>query len=113
MKVPIEAITLARSNQRPLSFRGHMLAAATTKDQNNSTRWHEAEVYRTTHNRVVVYLRSLTQWQGESDHDTAHVCEPLYGHGGEAAAIDWIEDNFAPLAPELAGILHVTETLAA
>ena len=34
-------------------------------------------------------------------------------NGGEAAAIDWIEDNCAPLAPELAGVLHVTETLEA
>lgn len=74
--VEAEEITLSRTGDAPLSFRGHRIASSDGerlggKERN---RWHEITVYRTTRGRYVVHVAYRTRWQGELDRDTAAAC---------------------------------------
>lgn len=56
--------TLRRDNKPPLRFRGDRIGYADTAGP-NSTRWTEVHVYRTQGGRCVLYIREVSQWQGE------------------------------------------------
>jgi EXLDI family protein len=56
--------TLRRDDKPPLRFRGRQLAYADTAGP-NSTRWTEVTVYRTAGGKCVLYIREVSQWQGE------------------------------------------------
>jgi len=56
--------TLRRDDKPPLRFRGRQIAYADTADR-NSTRWTEVTVYRTKGGKCVLYIREVSQWQGE------------------------------------------------
>jgi len=69
-------VTLDRSGDRQLKFRGRRVGAASSRQQSGSlqNRWHELAIYRTDRGRYVVAVAYRTSWQGESSRDYA---EPI------------------------------------
>lgn len=100
----MEKVTLTRTNKRPLTFIGEQLASESTKTL-NSTRWQKCTVYRTESGKIVVGNGNITCWQGESDYYTAEVFADI------ESAMNYIEEHAAELAPELAKLLNVSETI--
>lgn len=69
MPTKTETYTLTRTGQRPLEFRGRLLAEADGDiGPSGPSRWHELAVYQTEAGRYVVAITLLTRYQGEHDH---------------------------------------------
>jgi hypothetical protein len=71
-------LTVRRSGQAPLRFEGALLTQASSHHHGTplENRWHEIEVHEIEGGRrYVVTIRYRTLWQGESDHDEAHVAD--------------------------------------
>lgn len=88
-----ETVTLRRSGQPPLRFRGELLAESDGERQagKEHNRWHELAVYRTAGGQFVVRIAYRTRWEGELDRDAAEVTDAP----GVAAALR----DYDPAAP--------------
>ena len=88
-----ETITLPRSGQPPLRFRGELLAESCGERQagREQTRWHELAVYRTAGGVFVVRVAYLTRWEGELDRDEATVTD--------AAGVGKVLRDYDPTSP--------------
>ena len=129
-------ILLTRTGKRPLFFTGTPLATTSTEASEgpSASRWWEISLYETDQHKMVLHLRWVTGWQGEQDHQTAHVCaslddalvilertnplqhvrgypdDPKY-QARQAALETAITGAFATAVSRLADELHVVEEL--
>lgn len=62
-----ETQTLNRTGQPPLRFTGTLIASENGRGTND-TRWSIVSLYRTKGGKIIVYVESITQWQGESSY---------------------------------------------
>jgi len=73
----MDEITLDRTGDRPLKFRGELLAWGDSQRifGSDSNRWHELAIYRHEDGeRYILEIGYRTQWQGEAAHDDVFVC---------------------------------------
>ena len=72
----METITLERTGERNLRFKGEMLGSASSHWINGveQNRWTEYEIYKTETGKYVVAITHVTCWQGEVNGYQAEVC---------------------------------------
>jgi len=73
----MEEITLDRTGDRPLKFRGELIAEGDSQiiQGSDHNRWHELALYRhEDRERYILAIGYRTQWQGEAAHDDVFVC---------------------------------------
>lgn len=72
----MESITLERTGERNLRFKGKMLGSASSHRINGveQNRWTEYEIYKTETGKYVVAISSITCWQGEVNSYQVEVC---------------------------------------
>ena len=73
----MESITLERTGERNLRFKGKMLGSASSHWINGveQNRWTEYEIYKTETGKYVVAISSITCWQGEVNSYQVEVCD--------------------------------------
>lgn len=75
----IQEYTLTRTGERPLKFKGEVIAEAggrwhTGQEQN---RWHDIRIYRTAGGKHVLEVEYCTCWQGENNYHSAIVYDTV------------------------------------
>lgn len=72
-----EAVTLPRTGEPPLRFRGEQIAEAGGRwfHGRDLNRWHDLSLYQSDDGRFVLAIAFCTQWQGEGGYDFAWVCK--------------------------------------
>ena len=75
----IQEYTLTRTGERPLKFKGEVIAEAgghwhVGQEQN---RWHEIRIYKTAGGKHVLEVEYCTCWQGEDSNHRAIVYDTL------------------------------------
>ena len=67
MQNDIEEITINRTGQPPLRFKGEKIGKGSTWQASKCTRWTVVEIYKTSGGKYVAEVVHRTQWEGESD----------------------------------------------
>jgi len=70
-------VTVLRSGDIPLRFRGERIATASSETVRGQSRnrWHEISVYRTEGGSYVLQIDYVTRWQGEVDINGVWICD--------------------------------------
>ena len=69
--------TLPRTGDRPLAFRGELLAESDGEvtDGQHNNRYHALALYRTASGRLVAHVAYHTEWVGEQESSTVYVAD--------------------------------------
>lgn len=91
----MEKYLITRDGKSPLSFTGEELgnASSRTVSGHDSTRWTTIHLYRTKKGNFIALKAFRTQWQGESDHNSAESFSDF------PSLIAWLRDEDQTLPP--------------
>lgn len=92
MQDEIKEVTLTRTGQPPLRFKGVLLGVGSTRGQ-SSTRWTEVSIHRTSGGKFVACVARRTQWENEHDHVDAKASSTA------AEVIGWLGGSEGTLGP--------------